>query len=38
MKILAEFHYRAVDPAGDEALREFIARRKAALTDTIEDE
>ena len=37
-KMLADYQDPGIDPAQDEAMREFIARRKAVLTDTIEDE
>ena len=37
-KMLAEYEDPGIDPAQDEALLDFIARRKAVLTDTIDDE
>jgi len=37
-KKLAECQDPGIDPAQDEAMLDFIARRKAVLTDTIEDE
>jgi trimethylamine--corrinoid protein Co-methyltransferase len=37
-KMLAEYQDPGIDPARDEALVEFIARRKAQLTDAIEEE
>ncbi len=37
-KMLADYQDPGIDPAQDEAMLDFIARRKAVLTDTIEDE
>jgi trimethylamine--corrinoid protein Co-methyltransferase len=37
-KMLAEYQDPGIDPAKDEAMREFIAARKAVLTDAIEEE
>ena len=37
-KMLAEYQDPGIDPAADEALREFIARRRAVLGDAIEEE
>lgn len=37
-RMLADYQDPGIDPARDEALRDFIARRKAVLTDEIEDE
>ena len=37
-KMLAEYQDPGIDPAKDEALRDFIARRKAVLSDAIEEE
>src|SRR5579871_702000 len=37
-KMLAEYQDPGIDPAQDEAMRDFMARRKAVLTDDIEDE
>ena len=37
-KMLADYQDPGIDPAQDEAMRDFIARRKAVLTDEIEDE
>jgi trimethylamine---corrinoid protein Co-methyltransferase len=37
-RMLAEYQDPGIDPAQDEAMLEFIARRKAVLTDDIEDE
>ncbi len=37
-KMLAEYQDPGIDPAQDEALRDFIARRKAVLSDAIEEE
>jgi trimethylamine---corrinoid protein Co-methyltransferase len=37
-KWLADYQDPGIDPAMDEALRDFMARRKASLTDDIEDE
>jgi len=36
--MLADYQDPGIDPAQDEAMREFIARRKAVLSDTIDDE
>ena len=36
--MLAEYQDPGIDPARDEALRDFIARRKAVLADAIEEE
>jgi trimethylamine--corrinoid protein Co-methyltransferase len=37
-KMLAEYQDPGIDPAADEAMREFMAKRKAVLTDAIEEE
>ncbi len=37
-KMLAEYPDPGIDAAQDESMRDFIARRKAVLTDEIEDE
>ena len=37
-KMLAEYQDPGIDPAKDEALRDFIARRKSVLSDAIEEE
>jgi len=37
-KMLADYQDPGIDPAQDEAMLDFIARRKAVLTDAIEDE
>ena len=37
-KMLAEYQDPGIDPAQDEAMLDFIARRKAVLSDTIDDE
>src|SRR6516225_6609330 len=37
-KMLADYRDPGIDPAQDEAMLEFIARRKAVLSDTIDDE
>jgi len=37
-KMLAEYQDPGIDPAADEALREFMARRRAVLGDAIEEE
>jgi trimethylamine---corrinoid protein Co-methyltransferase len=37
-KMLAEYQDPGIDPAQDEAMLDFIARRRAVLTDDIEDE
>jgi trimethylamine---corrinoid protein Co-methyltransferase len=37
-RMLADYQDPGIDPAQDEAMRDFIARRKAVLTDEIEDE
>jgi trimethylamine---corrinoid protein Co-methyltransferase len=37
-KMLADYQDPGIDPAQDEAMLDFIARRKAVLTDDIEDE
>ena len=37
-KMLAEYQDPGIDPARDEAMIDFIARRKAVLTDAIEEE
>jgi trimethylamine--corrinoid protein Co-methyltransferase len=37
-RMLAQYQDPGIDPAQDEAMREFIARRKAVLTDDITDE
>jgi len=37
-KMLAEYEDPGIDPAQDEAMLDFIARRKAVLTDSIDDE
>jgi trimethylamine--corrinoid protein Co-methyltransferase len=37
-KMLADYQDPGLDPARDEAMRDFIARRKAVLTDAIEEE
>jgi trimethylamine:corrinoid methyltransferase-like protein len=36
--MLADYQDPGIEPARDEAMRDFIARRKAVLTDEIEDE
>jgi trimethylamine:corrinoid methyltransferase-like protein len=36
--MLAEYEDPGIDPAQDEAMLDFIARRKAVLTDSIDDE
>jgi trimethylamine--corrinoid protein Co-methyltransferase len=37
-QMLAEYQDPGIDPAADEAMRDFIARRKAVLTDAVEEE
>jgi trimethylamine--corrinoid protein Co-methyltransferase len=37
-KMLADYQDPGIEPAQDEAMREFIARRKAVLSDSIDDE
>jgi len=37
-RMLAEYQDPGIDPAKDEAMLDFIARRKAVLTDDITDE
>ncbi len=36
--MLADYQDPGIDPAADEAMRDFIARRKAVLTDAVEEE
>jgi len=36
--VLADYQDPEIEPAQDEAMLEFIARRKAVLSDTIDDE
>jgi trimethylamine--corrinoid protein Co-methyltransferase len=37
-QMLAEYQDPGIDPAADEAMRDFIARRNAVLTDAVEEE
>jgi trimethylamine--corrinoid protein Co-methyltransferase len=37
-KMLADYQDPGIDPAADEAMRDYIARRRAELTDAIEEE
>jgi trimethylamine--corrinoid protein Co-methyltransferase len=37
-KMLADYQDPGIDAAQDEAMLDFIARRKAVLSDTIDDE
>ncbi len=36
--MLADYQDPGIDPAGDEAMRDYIERRRTVLTDAIEDE
>jgi trimethylamine:corrinoid methyltransferase-like protein len=36
--MLADYQDPGIDPAADEAMRAFMAARKAVLTDTIDEE
>ncbi len=37
-KMLSEYQDPGIDPAGDEAMRDFMAARRAVLTDAVEEE